>query len=259
MVSKMTKDKDPPLIFLTAPPVVIVSENSRFRIPRNLPYRDAPLYKASIYYWWWAFLKRNRQYQKTYKRSGQGKLAALYRDFGNIFEHDFLTWWEAHQGLFAEQNALVKPLKNIPINGIILCQIDPKRPFSQIQEEIKALHMQAHAIMPINTPRQTSSARYPIHTNVSSHTLHKVLKVWDLHCANPEKSAYEVGIMAGLKANILASPKFGETRTVRAIEIEAHNKRARISIANQSNRYLRTASQYIENVGQGEFPKAERR
>jgi len=37
------------------------------------------------------------------------------------------------------------------------------------------------------------------------------------------------------------------------------NKRARISIANQSNRYLRTASQYIENVGQGEFPKAERR
>lgn len=32
-----------------------------------------------------------------------------------------------------------------------------------------------------------------------------------------------------------------------------------ISISNQTNRYLRTAVQYIENVGLGEFPKALRR
>jgi hypothetical protein len=34
---------------------------------------------------------------------------------------------------------------------------------------------------------------------------------------------------------------------------------ARISFANQTNRYLRTAEQYIDNVGRGEFPKALRR
>jgi hypothetical protein len=33
-------------------------------------------------------------------------------------------------------------------DDIILYQIDTKKPFSQIHEEIKALHMQAHAIMP---------------------------------------------------------------------------------------------------------------
>ena len=72
-------------------------------------------------------------------------------------------------------------------------------------------------------------------------------------------SAYDVGIMAGLKPNILPPSRFGHTRTRSAIAIERHNKRAHISIANQSNRYLRTAEQYIDNVGRGEFPKALRR
>jgi len=31
------------------------------------------------------------------------------------------------------------------------------------------------------------------------------------------------------------------------------------SFANQTNRYLRTSGQYIDNVGRGEFPKALRR
>lgn len=259
MVTQLATDKDQPMIFMTAPPIIALEESSRFRVPRNLPYRDAPAYKASIYYWWWEFLKRNWQYQSTCSRLGRGKLAKLYRDFGNIFEHDFLTWWRSHQGLFSEKNALIGSGENTPINGAILYQIDPKRPLSQIQEEIKALHLWAHAIMPTEEAKLTSTARYPIHTNVSAHTLHKVLTVWDLRCAHSEQSAYELGIMAGFKANILPSPKFGETRTRLAIDFAAHNKRARMSIANQVNRYLRTASQYIENVGQGEFPKAERR
>jgi hypothetical protein len=54
-------------------------------------------------------------------------------------------------------------------------------------------------------------------------------------------------------------PQYTATRTSKALEIERHNKRARISISNQTNRYLRTAEQYVENVGHGEFPKALRR
>ena len=66
-------------------------------------------------------------------------------------------------------------------------------------------------------------------------------------------------MLAGFKANIRAPPKYGETRTRAAIKTEAHNNRARTGIANQTNRYLRTAEQYIDNVGRGEFPKALRR
>lgn len=247
------------LSFKTAPPIIYMASCRRFRAPRNLPYRDAEPYKASIYYWWWAFLMRNTRYQQICATSGRGELAGLYQDFGNIFERDFLTWWQCHQGLFAEKTALIEQDGAAPLSSTLLYHIDPKRPLSQIQEEIKALHMHAHAIMPVALPKQTSSAKYPIYTNVSAHTLHKVLTIWDLRCAHPDTSAYDLGVLAGFRANILAPPKYGETRTHAAIKTDAHNKQARTRIANQTNRYLRTAEQYIDNVGRGEFPKAPRR
>lgn len=247
------------LSFKTAPPIIYMASCRRFRAPRNLPYRDAEPYKASIYYWWWAFLMRNTGYQQICATSGCGELAGLYQDFGNIFERDFFTWWQCHQGLFAEKTALIEQDGVAPLSSTLLYHIDAKRPLSQIQDEIKALHMHAHAIMPVALPKQTSSAKYPIYTNVSAHTLHKVLTIWDLRCAHPDTSAYDLGVLAGLRANIIAPPKYGETRTHAAIKTDAHNKRARTRIANQTNRYLRTAEQYIENVGRGEFPKALRR
>ncbi|MDA9274621.1 hypothetical protein N9Q06_01120 [bacterium] len=224
-----------------------------------MPYREAESYKASIYYWWWAFLKRNPDYQRTCANSGNGMFAGLYKDFGNIFELDFLTWWSCHQGLFAEKTSLIEQAGAHRLNPTLLYQIDLNRPLSHIQEEIKALHMHAHAIMPAAPPKQTSTAKYPIYTNVSAHTLHKVLTIWDLRCAHPDTSAYDLGVLAGFRANILAPPEYGETRTRAAIKTDAHNKQARTGIANQTNRYLRTAEQYIDNVGRGEFPKALRR
>ena len=51
MVVEMIKGKERPMIFLTAPPEIKQTACLRFRVPRNLPYRDAPPYKSSIYYW----------------------------------------------------------------------------------------------------------------------------------------------------------------------------------------------------------------
>mgnify|MGYP006138194319 FL=1 len=259
MVVEMTKRKDQPMIFLTAPPETEQPKRSRFRVQRNLPYRNAKPYKASIYYWWWAFLKRNVDYQNSCAKSGRGKLAALYRDFGNVFEADFLTWWSSHKKLFAERSALVKVGAPQQDDDTILYQLDPTRPLNHIWEEIQALHLQAHAIMPAKRSKASSTAQYPVFANVSAHTLHRVLSIWDLRFTNPEASVYELGILAGYKANLMPISKFGETRTRRALDTQAYNKRVRVSIANQANRYLRTAAQYIENVGLGEFPKAHRR
>ena len=105
MVVEMTKGKKRPMIFLTAPPEIEQTACLRFRVPRNLPYRDAPPYKSSIYYWWWTFLKRDQNYADTCASRGRGQSAKLYKDFGNVFKSDFLTWWRCHQGLFAEQSA----------------------------------------------------------------------------------------------------------------------------------------------------------
>ncbi|MBQ0803737.1 MAG: hypothetical protein KBT65_02490, partial [Sulfitobacter sp.] len=66
------------LSFKTAPPIIHMASRRRFRAARNLPYRDAEPYKASIYYWWWAFLMRNADYQRTCATSGHGELTVLY-------------------------------------------------------------------------------------------------------------------------------------------------------------------------------------
>ena len=46
MVVETTKGEDRPMIFLTAPPNIEQTRGSRFRVQRNLPYRDAEPYKA---------------------------------------------------------------------------------------------------------------------------------------------------------------------------------------------------------------------
>ena len=253
MVANRANERRQALSFMTAPPVIRMASRRRFRAGRNLPYRDAAPYKSSIYYWWWAFLKRNVTYWNTCRRSGQGKLAALYKDFGNVFESDFLTWWNGHQLLFAEQAGAITSEVSI------VYQIDPRRPWSQIHEEVKALHMRGLPGAQVSPCKQGSTALYPIYANVSAHTLHQVLQAWDLRQDHPEASAYDLGILAGYKANLMPGPKFGETRTKEALTTARHNKRARVAIANKTNRYLRVAEQYIDNVARGEFPKSTRR
>ena len=244
------------LSFITAPPNNAEIAHTRFKSSRNLPYKKAEPYKSSLYYWWWAFLRRNQQYKQTCKKCGSGRMSRLYQDFGDIFENTFLNWWSSHQSLFAEQDCSGANTSN---DHGLTYQINPFRPLHHIQEEIKALHMQAQAIMPMQGSTFTSTALYPIYTNVSAHTLYRVLTIWDLRQAYPTDSAFDLGILAGLRPNLMPVSKYGATRTVRAVEIKVHNKRARISISNQTNRYLRTAEQYIENVGRGIFPKALRR
>ena len=146
MIKNRAYEAPEKLVFETTPPYLDQTSHGRFRGQRNLPYRDAAPYNASIYYWWWAFLKRNSYYQRTCASLGYGKLSGLYQDFGDVFEADFLTWWSYHQGLFAEKTSLIEQVEARPLDPALLYQIDPQRPLSQIQAEIKALHMHAHAI-----------------------------------------------------------------------------------------------------------------
>jgi hypothetical protein len=62
-------------------------------------------WKRSVYYWWWAYLKRSPEYRACCDVGGKGKLAPLYKDFGDVRSDDFRTWWrKGDRGatLFAE-------------------------------------------------------------------------------------------------------------------------------------------------------------
>lgn len=65
---------------------------------RNLPntVTDSP------YYWWFMFLRLNKDYEATCKANGKGKCADLYKDFGDVYKTNFKDWWLERTHLFAE-------------------------------------------------------------------------------------------------------------------------------------------------------------
>jgi len=59
----------------------------------------------SPYYWWFMFLRLNKDYEVTCKANGKGKCADLYKDFGDVYKTNFKDWWNARVHLFAEPRA----------------------------------------------------------------------------------------------------------------------------------------------------------
>ena len=74
--------------------------------------------EKSPYFWWWRFLGLNERYIETCKSSGDGPLAELYEDFGDVRVADgnvyqsFKKWWgvkgENHGQLFQERSLFPK-------------------------------------------------------------------------------------------------------------------------------------------------------
>ncbi len=56
----------------------------------------------SPYYWWFMFLRLNKDYESTCKARGKGACAELYKDFGDIYKTNFKDWWKEKAHLFAE-------------------------------------------------------------------------------------------------------------------------------------------------------------
>lgn len=66
------------------------------------PVPGAEKYTASIYYYWWLFLRFSPSYRECVLNKGTGPLAKLYQDFGDIYSTDFEPWWRnVGEALFA--------------------------------------------------------------------------------------------------------------------------------------------------------------
>ena len=65
-------------------------------------------WQGSVYYWWWAYLRKNADYIACCDAGGEGAMAALYQDFGDVSADDFKAWWSEGSRairLFAEPAA----------------------------------------------------------------------------------------------------------------------------------------------------------
>jgi hypothetical protein len=84
--------------------------NSYPRFGRGV-YSDAnppSTVKSSPFFWWFMFLRLNTDYQDTAKHNGVGKCSELFKDFGDVTNIDFKSWWNVHSYLFAEEASKYK-------------------------------------------------------------------------------------------------------------------------------------------------------
>jgi len=61
--------------FVYAPPLKGVGTSKR-KAP-NEPYKDAPAWKCSVYYYWWEYLRRHEGYRQCCAQGGKGEYAKL--------------------------------------------------------------------------------------------------------------------------------------------------------------------------------------
>jgi len=87
--------------------------------PRHFPYKHPTFgsaarpkppsaWESSVYFWWWAYLKRNEEYLGCCEQGGAGRLSEHYKDFGDVRGDDFKAWWSQDDRgarLFAEPTA----------------------------------------------------------------------------------------------------------------------------------------------------------
>ncbi len=64
--------------------------------------------KSSPFFWWFMYLRLNADYQETTQNNGVGRCSDLFKDFGDVTNIDFKTWWRDHSYLFAEEPSQYK-------------------------------------------------------------------------------------------------------------------------------------------------------
>jgi hypothetical protein len=150
--------------------------------------------EKSPYYWWWAYLKRNQQYLDCCENAGEGKLANLYNDFGDVRSDDFKAWWggKLQRGvfLFAERKSDVPKLKELKTKVEWLEEWDSERvkvvvfSTSHTKTQLlakfeKLLDRYLEAKVGRQSKVTDSTARYPLSNYYDVNHLKKALAVYD--------------------------------------------------------------------------------
>ena len=162
------------LRFLYAPPFTKLDDVSEDDKPKA-PYRDAPYYMRSVYYYWWAFLRENDEYIACCESGGK---VFLNRD-----------------------SAIDKP-------NHVLMSVPIKRDMEHLVAEFKQL------IKPLYQRQRrddtVSTALYPVHARPVIAALHIRLKIYQARKIYPRgtMTLSQVGALVGVAGNDIAISRY---------------------------------------------------
>jgi len=220
---------------------------------RNNPTANLEAQK-SIYYWWWAYLKRNEEYLNCCEKGGKGKLATLYKDFGDVRGDSFKAWWmEGGRGahLFADPQAE----DSIRVMETGQEALDPSEAFTvsiplylpkkTILRRFKELLDERHQGRRGHQLAKRSKARYQIKGQPNVPAIKQALEVYDFKLANPGLKLWEIGN---------AIPRLQMANKLKSSDTDSERADKRNVLAATVSRYLRRAESSICNVEKGVFP-----
>lgn len=233
---------------------------NRVRASRTFLYK-APFVRAgvaptqSVYYWWYEFLKRNEDYRRCCESGGKGRLAKLYKDFGDIHKGSFKRWWlEDQRGerLFAEPPAPVRlqELRSADEwdeewtrDSVMVVVLPLKEPKRRIKRWFGRVLDQRHTGRP-GYPTKEPAALYQVHQKFQANALKEMLKLWDYRQQHPNLTMAQIGYRFNQVPS--AMPKVGDS-------IPLLTKKRNTMTATVS-RYLKKAEAMIANTARGKFP-----
>ena len=214
-------------------------------------------YEESVFFWWVEFLKRSDSYKQQCE---SGKGGAVFQDFGNIFNVEFLDWWnnDDRELMFLPGTSLgVWPLENVKefkealSEEWLVVKIDPKCTRKTILywlDDLLFSHQPdtrgQHNNDVIEPPKYETFAR----PNVPA--LKKTLAIYDHYLKHP-KPLYK--IYDTLQARGIVSFKSRDEETLHIENDDTTSRRVKTS---SISRYIRQAKCLIRNVEIGVFPKS---
>lgn len=222
---------------------------------RSKKEKNIEPYKYSVYYFWWEFLRRNDDYKKCCKSGGKGKLKDLYKDFGDVFDVDFKTWWQTNDKgayLFAEEHLpefkIITDASEMYQNDkIIYLQVPLSLPKRYLMREFQNVLNRNHEGRVGVKTNKNSTAKYPITGHVDIDALDKCLRVYDMKIQNSKMRLWEIAQQCRITLKKQYVLNDGS-------ESPSEISDKKLVLANTASRLLKKAEKIIAGTSLGEFP-----
>lgn len=211
-------------------------------------------WESSVYYWWFEYLKRNEDYLKCCENGGKGKLANLYKDFGDIRAVTFKKWWLENQRgaeLFAEPSpedtvrTLNEGERALSKNEALTISFPINLPKNLLEKRFKQILDTEHKGKRGIQLAKKSRAKYRFNGQPNIEGLRVALQVYDFKKANPDMRLFDIG-------NEI--PKFQLQHKFVDGETYSEREDKKNILSATVGRYLKRVADRIKKVGDGKFP-----
>jgi hypothetical protein len=233
--------------------------------------KPAPLHmqQRSVFYWWWAYLKRNTAYEQCCAADGKGAHAALYADFGDVRGDDFRSWWggsfQRGAYLFAEHQSDLtvktidgpEELDGLWTDGTLVVAVNLSIGRRKLQSMFAKLLQREETGHKGRRGRQAmgkvaSTARYPLHRNFSVHNLKRMLMVYDAVVENERLPKTERKPLWAIGEALKLVPSAMPSREDNKYDTRMKHNTMTMTVS----RYANTAKAIVANTAKGQFPKS---